>query len=713
MDRFKQIDASNSSIGALLFHDEEVVSLQDSIGLYDGKEKTLHQNNGTVYLTSHRLLYVDDLEPHRYSCSLDLSLVKQSEYYAGFLKSSPKITLTLAKPESSGEDVNASDGQQSQPQQRRSSPLSTQTDSAALSNTPSRDWRVNASAADSTPSDAGASNWVCAICGFSNASSRAVCELCGVTKEPARPTPKRSVLPERTHPSQSLGPDPFASPTKLSSPLQPVRTLGNSSSQAKQDGLACDICTFLNHPSMNKCEMCGSNLGRSWQQEQTSAATSTTSLATPGTPARKSVEADALSLRNSTATSRSSTPASASLPPPTDSVKLSFRKGGDKAFYNLLKSTLKAKAWTSGASRTNTGGTASSGSDGRAMRVAAGMVDLDGRSAALKRVGIDGILSSVDSTSRAQNDDMQGALKDLEALMRKAKQMVEFAEALNAKLTKQEQAAAAARAAGLPEDAVKPDQEAATLIRSSLVQLGLPAPAVTEDMARDQEEYHRELARELAGLLLGNPSGGQKTGLMGAGKIAAKGKGKSPLPRVSDDELKGRGLVGLDEIWCVWNRARGVALIPPQALRSAAAFLPDITSPSVRIKTFKSGLSVLHTPRYSDDAFASRILHFLDTLEWEHKMKRIEQAQSLRISEASLASGATNSSGSPEEATYGDNLSPWGSGASILEIAEKEDVPILLINEMMEMIENKTGMVVRDEGGPNGTRWFVNHFSGV
>ncbi|CBQ73412.1 related to VPS36 protein, involved in vacuolar protein sorting [Sporisorium reilianum SRZ2] len=695
MDRFKQIDASNSSIGALLFHDEEVVSLQDSIGLYDGKDKVLHQNNGTVYLTSHRLLYVDDLEPHRYSCSLALELVKQSEYYAGFLKSSPKITLTLAKLER--DDNDAIDQQQ---QQSSSSSLSPHTNSAPLSKTPSRDWRVNASAADSTPSDAAASNWICAICGFSNAAHRCDCELCGVTKEPARPTPKRTIH----DPSRS---DPFSSPTKPPSIAPPSDPAANPPATKQNDGLACDVCTFLNHPSMTKCEICGSQLGRSWQHDQASAAASTTSLAAPSTPLRKSTEADALSFRSSTAPSRASTPASSSLPPATDSVKLSFRKGGDKAFYNLLKSTLRAKAWASAAKASGTN--AAAGSDARAMRVAACMVDLDGRSAALKRVGIDGILSSVDSTSRAQNDDMHGALKDLEALMRKAKQMVGFAESLNAKLTKQEQAAAAAKAAGLPDTAPQPDQEAATLIRSSLVQLGLPAPAVTEDMARDQDEYHRELARELAGLLLGNPSGGQRTGLMGAGKIAAKGKTTESLPRVSDHELQGRGLVGLDEVWCVWNRARGVALIPPQALRSAAAFLPDITSPSVRIKTFRSGLSVLHTPKYSDDAFASRILHYLDTLEWEHKMKRIEQAQALRISDGN----PVVSTASPEEASYGDNLSPWGSGASILEIAEKEDVPILLINEMMDMIETKTGMVVRDDGGPNGTRWFVNHFSRV
>lgn len=699
MDRFRQIDASNSSIGALLYHDEEVVSLQDSIGLYDGKEKALHQSNGTVYLTSHRLLYVDDAEPHRHSCSLELALVKQSEYYAGFLKSSPKITLTLAKAESDNDET--SPVATSQQLQRKPSPLSSQVESGpSNSATTSRDWRLNASVADASASDVGA-NWVCAICGYSNGAIRSSCELCGVTKEPARPTPTRTPIPDRPPPPHLITPGSSSSPTKFPTIPTPPDTLGTK----KSDGIACDVCTFLNHPSMTKCEICGSNLGGDWQHQLVTAAPSSSHTA-PSTPARKSTDADSLSRRASMATTRSSTPVSVSLPPLTDSVKLSFRKGGDKAFYNLLKETLKSKAW---ASRTAGSNVASSSGDSRAIRVSSGMVDLDGRSAALKRVGIDGILSTVDSNSRAQSDDMQGALKDLEVLMRKAKQMVEFAESLNAKLTKQEQAAAAAREAGMGDSVAQPDQEAATLIRSSLVQLGLPSPAVTADMARDQEEYHRELARELAGLLLGNASGGQRPGLMGAGRIAAKGKSSDTLPRVSDDELKGRGLIGLDEIWCVWNRARGVALIPPQALRSAAAFLPDITSPSVRIKTFKSGLSVLHTPRYSDDAFTSRILHFLDTLEWEHKMKRIEQAQSLRITD-----GKTGTiSSSPEEASYGDNLSPWGAGASILEIAEKEDVPILLINEMMEMIEAKTGMVVRDDGGPNGTRWFVNHFENL
>ena len=97
MDRFKPLDVTNSSIGTVLFHDEEVISIQAGVGLYDGKDKALHQASGTIYLTSHRLIYVDDALPHRYSCYLELDYVKATEYYAGFLKSSPKVTLFLAE----------------------------------------------------------------------------------------------------------------------------------------------------------------------------------------------------------------------------------------------------------------------------------------------------------------------------------------------------------------------------------------------------------------------------------------------------------------------------------------------------------------------------------------------------------------------------------------------------------------------------------------
>ena len=55
-------------------------------------------------------------------------------------------------------------------------------------------------------------------------------------------------------------------------------------------------------------------------------------------------------------------------------------------------------------------------------------------------------------------------------------------------------------------------------------------------MVKNERAYHRELARELSGVLLG------EHGLLG------------PC-----DQDTGRGLLPLDEVWGLWNRARGVA----------------------------------------------------------------------------------------------------------------------------------------------------------
>lgn len=88
-----------------------------------------------------------------------------------------------------------------------------------------------------------------------------------------------------------------------------------------------------------------------------------------------------------------------------------------------------------------------------------------------------------------------------------------------------------------PADASSAQEE----IQSTLLQLGLAAPAVTQDMVVSKEEgaYLRELARELGGLLTGE-----------GGLMVDTRRGKTAH--------KGRGLIGLDEVWCAWNRARGV-----------------------------------------------------------------------------------------------------------------------------------------------------------
>jgi hypothetical protein len=119
---------------------------------------------------------------------------------------------------------------------------------------------------------------------------------------------------------------------------------------------------------------------------------------------------------------------------------------------------------------------------------------------------------------------MNDALKDLDALMVKAREMVRLAGELNDRLTAVTELDASSSGA---------EPETATFIRSSLAQLGLRMAdvPVTLDMARDEKRWYEQLARELAAVLQG--SGGKN----GAGMMGD------------------RGIIPLDEVWGGWNRS--------------------------------------------------------------------------------------------------------------------------------------------------------------
>ncbi|KAI6785333.1 uncharacterized protein J7T54_006975 [Emericellopsis cladophorae] len=78
--------------------DEVLLFVQDNVGLYEGKFKLPDQQNGQVYLTSHRICYVDKDEPRKRSVALELKDVERHEFYAGFWKSSPKVTIVPKPP---------------------------------------------------------------------------------------------------------------------------------------------------------------------------------------------------------------------------------------------------------------------------------------------------------------------------------------------------------------------------------------------------------------------------------------------------------------------------------------------------------------------------------------------------------------------------------------------------------------------------------------
>lgn len=251
---------------------------------------------------------------------------------------------------------------------------------------------------------------------------------------------------------------------------------------------------------------------------------------------------------------------------------------------------------------------------------------------------------------------MKDALQDLEALRVKAKDMVKLAAELNEKLTATSSNSAPTGSSTLSPP---PEPEEATFIRSSLSQLGLQISntSVTLDMMKDERKWFEELARELARVLQGPPNlSTNKDGAMGG-------------------MMKNRGIIALDEVWGGWNRARGVALIPPSTFLQVIPHLPAHTSPMVCHRAFASGLNVLHTPPYRQAAFGARL------------------SSSLMI----------------------------GGRKTTMEISAEEDLTVALTTEMLDAVEQDGG-VCRDDssaactGGGSGTgveiRWWANLFVG-
>lgn len=413
-------------------------------------------------------------------------------------------------------------------------------------------------------------SWECEVCshrnppGLSPAAAR-ICTLCGVPRSAS----VGSTVPEASSQIQSLFSSlPESSYTSLSSSSSPGPPSPPSTND-DSDGIVCPACTFLNHPSLRVCEIC------------------TTLL--PNVEHAGSMRA------KSAPSTRPVSPLGDNIDPANLLIKLSFRKGGDKPFYNVLRRALKSQAWEG----KRIGHNARSGTSSLAIT----SPNYGPTPVAMRPSGIDGIMRNVEASAHVTQTDLNDALKDLEGLMMKAKDLVHLAGELNEKLTASSTTSTTSSSSTPGTQSLSlfstttlvpsTEPEEAKFIRSSLAQLGLQmsnAP-VTLDMIRDERRWVEELARELARVLQGSPDDipGQKSGGI----------------------MKERGIVGLDEVWGGWNRARGVALIPPSTFLQVLPHLPAYTSPPVRSRVFKSGLSVLHIPPYTHASFTARIVGYL------------------------------------------------------------------------------------------------------
>ncbi|KAI9680209.1 MAG: hypothetical protein M1829_001446 [Trizodia sp. TS-e1964] len=309
----RRIDLTTALRPSLL-PDETLLFVQEAVGLYEGKFKLPKYQNGQAYLTSHRVCYVDNEEPRSYSVAIDLKEVDRYEFYvgvllrtlgldpaafAGFLKSSPKITFHRKVAKRGSLRIVSGD------------------------NSPSRGLYP--------PSPASSTNatWICPICSFSNpvpsnfdpstSSSHAPlppCLACGI-EPPYAHVLKAAISIASNRPSAGAISQPLLE-SHLSSDISQAQ-LANS-----EASFPCPRCTFHNHPFLLACELCGAP------------------LISANIPASLLQEADIH--RSESPGPLLSNPGQASndLGEP---IKFSFRAGGDKIFHERLKGAMVQRKW--------------------------------------------------------------------------------------------------------------------------------------------------------------------------------------------------------------------------------------------------------------------------------------------------------------------------------------------------------------------------------
>ncbi|KEY74327.1 hypothetical protein S7711_00483 [Stachybotrys chartarum IBT 7711] len=536
--------------------DEVLLFVQDNVGLYEGKFKLPNQQNGQVYLTSHRICYVDKAEPRANSVALDLKDVDRFESYGGFLKSSPKITLIPKPLRQSGLRHRASSSTTAITRDSSSSPIH----GDSVSRPP--------------PSIPTTATWLCTICSFSNPvpsnfdptaanahTPLPPCLACGIKPTLAHML-KAAITSANNHASPLTGSDPSTSlplhlRTSLPRPLSenldsrsfssPRNTSGNS--VETNESFQCPRCTFSNHPSLLSCEMCGAPLlSKSSSPLSSSLAPEQSRTMSPGPISSRGKQLDQSGIDVA------------------DSVKISFRTGGVQIFHERLKGAMTQRKWL-------LQNAPPAPKSGRLLDNGAGSRSPDGStSRTAKTAGIAG-LEQLGKNMRKNNELLIGsAFEDLEALMASAKDVIALAESF-----------ARQRNGGAGISA-----EENALLAESANQLGLVA---TKDIVGggggSETLYLSELCRNMAEFLTDDARGVLK---------------------------KAGGIITLVDLWAMFNRARGgVELVSPMDFEKAARMWESLKLP-VRLRTFRSGVMVVQGRDRTDETTIKALSSWLQDL---------------------------------------------------------------------------------------------------
>lgn len=457
---------------------------------------------------------------------------------AGFLKSSPKITLYPKPPKNS---LNKS--------------TSAGTISPSIQQSPNNRFPFSQSSVpynNSPPPKPVNATWICPICSFSNpiasnfdpATATASTELppcltCGIKP------PFTTVLKAAIAAAASREPC-------LENPDKRLRSNGSQKSPLSTNGsLSCPRCTFVNHPYLLECEICGAPLASvsSLDGHQNGSDSPAPILEQAG-------------LRNTEI---------------AESVKLSFRGGGEKIFYERLKGALIQRKWLLH-NAPPVPQPSKSASPGQSVVAGLGLNGSSPTPPRRSAVGIAG-LEQRGLQARRNNEVVIGnAFEDLEALMASAKQIVALAETL-------------ARESGMTSN--EGSTEADAVLSESAAALGM---VTTKDMLGSGAEnlYLSELSRNLAEYLTDD-----RKGIL----------------------HKEGGIMSLVDLWAVFNRSRnGVELVSPSDFQKAAELWEKLKLP-VRLRRFNSGLLVVQRYDWTDEKTIQQLQ------DWMEELRRIPPSE--------------------------------------------------------------------------------------
>lgn len=258
----KPVDLSFSG-RPLLAEDEYITFIKNDIGLYQDEYKIKNFQSGRVYLTNKRIIFVNNTYTNK-NISIQLNHIDKAELSNGFLKSSPKVVIHLLG-------------------------FIDQKSETSKKNTIT-------------------TTWVCPICTYLNEY-----QTTGENLETKKYSP--DLLPICSNCGVKTNYDSIENSINKN-----LAGRKKSIDLISSDGIECHKCTFVNHPSLINCEVCGASLQHSSNVDLY--------LSTQNKNKKSDLQFETLEIYGKLN---------------IDIIKLSFRNGGNKDFYLNLVEMLNSK----------------------------------------------------------------------------------------------------------------------------------------------------------------------------------------------------------------------------------------------------------------------------------------------------------------------------------------------------------------------------------